>query len=86
MKDISYASAVGSLMYAQICSLLDIAYVIEKLGKYLCNPEIDHWKAAKRVMRYLQRTKDYILTYRRFDQLQMVGYTDLDFLGCIDNR
>ena len=42
MKDISYASAVESLMYAQVCTLPDIAYIIEKLGRYLINSEIDH--------------------------------------------
>ena len=55
MKDISYASAVGSLMYAQVCTRPDIKYTIEKLGRYLINPEIDHWKTAKKGMRYLQR-------------------------------
>jgi len=42
MKDISHSSAVESLMFAQVCTRPDIAYVIEKLGGYLCNPEIDH--------------------------------------------
>jgi len=42
MKDIPYALAVRSLMYAQICTCPDIAYTIEKLGRYLINPDIDH--------------------------------------------
>ena len=37
MKDISYASAVESLMYAQVCTRADIAYVVRKLDRYLCN-------------------------------------------------
>jgi len=53
MKDITYASAVGSLIYAQVCTHLDISYTIEKLDRYLINPEIDHWKTAKKVIRYL---------------------------------
>ena len=56
MKDIPYASTVGSLMYAQVYTHPDIAYIIEKLGRYLTNPEIDHWKTAKKVMRYLKKT------------------------------
>nr|CAN61066.1 hypothetical protein VITISV_004412 [Vitis vinifera] len=42
--------------------------------------------SAKRVMRYLQRTKEYMLTYRRLDQLELIGYSDSDFAGCQDSR
>ena len=58
MKDLSYASAVESLMYAQVCIHLDITYTVEKLGRYLINSEINHWKTAKKVMRYLQNTNE----------------------------
>ncbi|KAL6327955.1 hypothetical protein AAG906_031299 [Vitis piasezkii] len=45
----------------------------------------EHWKAAKKVMRYLQGTKDYILTYKRSEQLEVVGYSDSDYGGCLDS-
>ena len=86
MQDIPYASAVGSIMYAQVCTRPDIAYIVGMLGRYLSNPGMDHWKAVKRVLRYLQRTKDYKLTYQRSDHLEIIGYTDSDFAGCIDSR
>ncbi|RVX05968.1 Retrovirus-related Pol polyprotein from transposon TNT 1-94 [Vitis vinifera] len=86
MQKIPYASAVGSLMYAQVCTRPDIAYIVGMLDRYLSNPGMDHWRAAKRVMRYLQRTKEYMLTYRRLDQLELIGYSDSDFAGCQDNR
>ena len=54
MQKILYTSVVGSLMYAQVCTRLDIAYITRMLGRYLSNPRIDHWKVAKRVLRYLQ--------------------------------
>jgi len=85
MQTIPYASAIGSLMYAQVCTHPDIAYVTGMLGRYLSNPRVDHWKAAKRVLRYLQRTKYYMLTYRRSDQLEIIRYTDSDFAGCQDS-
>ena len=34
MKNIPYASVVGSLMYAQVCIRSDIALAIEMLGLY----------------------------------------------------
>jgi hypothetical protein len=49
------------------------------------NPGNDHWVAAKKVMRYLQRTKDYMLVYRRVDSLEIVGYTDSNRPGCLDD-
>lgn len=86
MKLIPYASAVGSLMYAQTCTRPDISYAVGVLGRYQSNPGIDHWQATKKVMRYLQGTKDYMLTYRRSDQLEVVGYSDSDFAGCQDSK
>jgi len=41
MKDIPYASMIESLMYAQVCNRPDIAYTVEKLGRYLINSGID---------------------------------------------
>ena len=37
IQKIPYASAVGSLMYAQVCMRLDIAYIVGMLGRYLSN-------------------------------------------------
>jgi hypothetical protein len=44
MKNIPYASAVGSLMYAQVCTRPDIAFVVGMLGRYQSNPGIDQQK------------------------------------------
>ena len=86
MKNIPYASVVGSLMYAQVCTRPDIAFIVGMLGRYQSNPGMDHWRAAKKVMRYLQETKDYMLMYRHTDNLDVIGYSDSDFAGCVDSR
>ncbi|RVW65224.1 Retrovirus-related Pol polyprotein from transposon TNT 1-94 [Vitis vinifera] len=72
MKTIPYDNAIGSLMYAQVCTRPDIAFIINVLGRYLLNPGHDHWVVAKKVMRYLQRLKDFMLVYRRMDNLEVV--------------
>ena len=56
------------------------------LGRYQSNLGIDHWKVAKKVMRYLQGTKDYMLMYKRTDNLEVIGYSDSNYAGCIDSR
>jgi hypothetical protein len=69
MKAVPYASAVGSLQYTQVCTRLDLAFVTGLTGRYQKNPGIEHWNLVKKVLRYLQGTKDLMLTYRRFDSL-----------------
>ena len=63
IKVVPYASLLGSLMYVQVCTRPDIDVVVSVLGRYLSDPGLSHWKAAKKVMRYLQGTKDNMLTY-----------------------
>ena len=55
-------------------------------GRYQSNPGMKHWKTAKKVLRYLQETKDHMLTYRRSDHLKVIGYSDSNFVGCADMR
>ncbi|XP_050219392.1 secreted RxLR effector protein 161-like [Mercurialis annua] len=86
MKAIPYANVVGSLMYAQICTRPDISFAVGVLGRFQSIPGKDHWIAAKRVLRYLQGTRDYMLTYRKVEHLELIGFTDLDFAGCSDDR
>lgn len=57
MKGKPFENALGNLMYAQVCTRHDIAFIVGVLGRYRSNPENDHWIAAKKMMRYLQRTK-----------------------------
>jgi len=72
---------VESLMYVQVCMHLDIAFIVEVLCIYLSNII---WKEPKRVLRYLQRTRDYMFTYRRLDQLEIIGYSESYFVGCYE--
>jgi len=86
MENIPYAYVVGSLMYAQTCTRPDISFVVGMLGRYQSNSRLEHWKAAKKVLRYLQGTKNPMLTYRKSDHLEVMGYTNSDFVGCVDTR
>ena len=78
-----YAPLVGSLMYAQVCTRPDIAFAVNMLSRFQSNPEIQHWNADKKVLRYLQRTKYHMLVYRRVKNLALEGYTDSTLLGII---
>jgi hypothetical protein len=86
MESIPYASVVGSLSNASTCTRLDISFAVGMLGRYQSIPGIGHWKAAKKFLRYLQGTKKYMLTYKRSNNLEVLGYSDSDYAGCIDTR
>lgn len=84
MQKFPFALAVGSLMYAQVCMRLDLPFIVGMLGRYLSNPGMDHWRAAKWVMRYLQRTNDYMLTYQKISHLEIIRNSDCNLASCKD--
>lgn len=47
---------------------------------------MEHWKAANKVIRYLHGTKDYMLIYMRTENLEIKGYSNSEFAGCVDLR
>ena len=63
MKAVSYSSIMGNLMYTQVYTRPDIAFVVGVLGRYLSDLGQSHWKEAKKVLRYLQGIKDLMFTY-----------------------
>ena len=42
MSRVPYASAVGSLMFAMICTRLDIAQAVGAVNRYMANPSGEH--------------------------------------------
>jgi hypothetical protein len=84
IKSVPYASAVRSLMYAQVCTCHDLAFVTGMLGRYQKNLGIDHCNEINKVLRYIQGTKGHMLIYARSDSIEIVGYSDSDFTGCLD--
>nr|GEV20988.1 retrovirus-related Pol polyprotein from transposon TNT 1-94 [Tanacetum cinerariifolium] len=54
MDRVSYASAVGSLMYVMVCTRPDSAHVVGVVSRILSNPGKMHWEAVKWIFRYLR--------------------------------
>jgi hypothetical protein len=86
MENVPYASAVGSLMYAQVCTRPDLAFATGVFSRYQKNLGWAHWIGVKKSLRYCQGTKDYMLNYRRTNDLAVECYTDADFAGDEDDR
>jgi hypothetical protein len=73
-------------MYAQVCTRLDIVFVVGMFGWYQTDPKMDHWKAAKKIVCYLQEYKDNMLTFKKSYNLAVIDHSDSDFSGFIDSK
>ena len=61
---VPYASAIGSLMYAMMCTRPNICYAVGLVSRYQSNPGQKHWMTVKRILSYLKGTSDYMLCYQ----------------------
>jgi reverse transcriptase-like protein len=80
MKNIPYASVVGSLMYAMVCTRPDLAHAVSVVSRYLSNPRMVHWHAVKWILRYLRGTTDLSLCFGSREPF-LVCYSDADLAG-----
>nr|CAE03834.3 OSJNBb0013J13.11 [Oryza sativa Japonica Group] len=85
MSRVPYSSAVGSLMYAMICSRPDLSHAMSLVSRYMANPGKEHWKAVQWFFRYLRGTTDACSKFGRTDK-GLVGYVDSDFAANLDKR
>ncbi|KAL9411120.1 hypothetical protein AB3S75_044831 [Citrus x aurantiifolia] len=88
MANVPYADAVGCLMYAMVLTRPDIAHVVSVVSRYMAQPSKEHWKAVKWILRYLQGTVNYNLTYGKAKEEDdaLRKYVDSDYAGDLDRR
>ena len=80
-----FQSLVGSLCYLT-CTRPDILYVVRLVSRYMDNPKIIHFKAAKRIFCYIKGTINFGLLYSFYNDYKLVGYSDNDWGRDIDDR
>ena len=86
MKSVPYAPVVGGLMYAMVATRPDISHAVGVVGIFMHNPGRSHYNAVKHVFRYLTGTKDHRILFGPNSTSGVAGYTDSDFVGCVDSR
>ena len=84
MSKVPYTSAIGSLMYAMVCTRPDIAHVVAVMSRFMSRPRKQHWEAVKWILRYLKGSLDTLCF--TCASLKLQGYVDADFAGDIDSR
>ena len=55
MNRIPYASAIGSIMYAMICTRPDVSYALSMTSRYQGDPGEQHWIAVKNILKVLEK-------------------------------
>ncbi|KAG9453307.1 hypothetical protein H6P81_006211 [Aristolochia fimbriata] len=81
MATVPYANAVGSLMYAMVCTRPDISQAVSVVSRFMHDPGKGHWQAVKWILRCLQNTVDVGLAFERDESLGhcIVGSCDYDY-------
>jgi histone deacetylase 1/2 len=83
-----FRSIVGALQYATL-TRPEIAFSVNKVCQFLSNPLEEHWKAVKRILRYLSGTLHYGLLIQAapIDKpLSLIGFCDADWASDPDDR
>jgi hypothetical protein len=86
MRSIPYKEAVGALLYLSTTTRPDISYAVGQVAKFCQNPGIQHWKAVKRIVRYIAGTRFHGILYSQEKGGMVTGYTDADHGGNLDDR
>lgn len=85
MSKVPYASSIGSLMHAMVCTRPYIAHALRIVNRYMSHPKIEHWNVVKWILRYSRGTSNKCLHFGgSITNLQ--GYVDLDLVGDIDTK
>lgn len=80
-----YKQLVGSMMYLT-ATRPDVMYAVSLISRYMAKPTELHLAAAKRILRYLKGTAGYGILYQKTGNIELVGYTDSDYAGCLEDR
>jgi Reverse transcriptase (RNA-dependent DNA polymerase) len=73
----SYRGVLGELIFVFVVGRLDIGYAIVHLSKYANAPVAVHFRALRRIAKYLRATKDWALVYWRVQPVTSLPPGDL---------
>ncbi|KAL4196346.1 hypothetical protein AMTRI_Chr04g245730 [Amborella trichopoda] len=79
MEKVPYRSTIGSLMYAMTGTRPDLSFFISLVSRFQSNLEDEHWKAVKRILRYLKGTMNNTLTYKGETKIAIERYSDASY-------
>ena len=82
----NYQAIIGSLLYLSIATRPDISQAVGVASKFCAAPTEAHLTAVKRILRYLKGSLDSKIVYHQTPNTDVVGYTDANWAGDLDDR
>jgi len=83
-SEVPYASVVGNVVYAMVCTRSDIAQAVGVISRYLSNSGKEHLRFVNWILRYLKGNSDMTLCYDGIN-VSLHEYGDSDFAGNVDS-
>ncbi|KAK6136269.1 hypothetical protein DH2020_030000 [Rehmannia glutinosa] len=80
-----YRSMIGSLLYLT-ASRPDLMFSVCVCARYQADPKITHLNAVKRIIKYVSGSADLGIWYTKDTNTNLVGFSDLDWAGDLDDR
>lgn len=74
---------MGSLRYL-VNTKPDLAFSVRIISRFMETPNVEHWSAVKRVVRYFARTSQLGCKYSKGLDLELLGYSDSDHAGDLE--
>ena len=85
MSRVPHSSAMGSLMYAMVCSRPYLSSAISAINMYMAKRGKEHWKAIQWIMRYLRGSSSVCLQFGRTRD-GVTGCVDSDYARDLNKR
>ena len=64
----------------------NIMFVVSLISIFMESPKRTHWKTRKMILRYMIGTTNYGIMYTSNSDFKLTRYTNIDFVGCTDDR
>ncbi|MCO5594128.1 hypothetical protein L7F22_048149 [Adiantum nelumboides] len=89
MAEVPYRPSLGSVRYLVTCTRPDVCLAAGVHSRFMHNPGNVHWQSNKRMVKYLNHTNDFGITYHASlnkDAPRLIGWSDSDWGGDQDTR